>query len=185
MAHSKSGPALRRVGILAACGVLTLFAGCILDSPPPKVDTDGDGFADGVDRFPLGQDTIDTDGDRISNAYDTNPYNIQTPPTAPKVVPPPPPPTATPPSSEMDSDGDGLPDVRDPYPLGEDAYLDSDGDHIPDRRDPEPNLPSDGDSDGDGFANRDDAQPFTNNDYDLDGEKNTTDPAPFNHQVED
>lgn len=166
--------------------LVAAVVGCGDDEPRPNTtspsiqDVDGDGYANNVDWFPYGQDTRDTDGDGISNAYDSTPYNVRTTPTAPQPVSPPAQTGAAPPR-QIDNDQDGTPDRYDLYPLGEDARLDSDGDFIPDRRDPDPHLPSDGDTDGDGISNGTDASPYHNNDYDLDGHSNSSDFKPYDN----
>ena len=59
-----------------------------------------------------------------------------------------------------DSDGDGIPNRRDPTPYGANRPRDSDRDGIPDRRDPTPyGGIRPGDRDGDGVPDRRDASP--------------------------
>ncbi len=67
--------------------------------PVPTVDTDADGVADSIDAFPNDPDeTLDTDGDGLGN------------------------------NADLDDDGDGIEDVDDPTPLGDEVIADTGGD---------------------------------------------------------
>lgn len=87
--------------------LLLLFAlialiGC--SEEPPKVDTDGDGYSDDVDAFPLNAyEWADTDGDGVGDNNDAFPNDS---------------------SESLDIDGDGVGDNADncpDTPSGEDV----------------------------------------------------------------
>lgn len=107
--------------------------------------------------------------------------------------------------SPPDHDRDGLTDLADPYPAGEDRIdsdedgtfnafdsdpygqltafqlrrIDRDGDWTPDWFDETPGLNDFGDQDGDQYPNHSDPDPMDNNDLDGDGRMNNTDYNPY------
>jgi len=113
-------------------------------STPTLVDSDEDGIPDVSDLFPQdrceafdldgdGQGDagdIDRDGDGVDNRWERR---VGTDPNDPESFP-----------SEEDSDEDGVPDYRDPFPEDTTRWLDLDGDGVGDEDDP--------DDDDDGIA---------------------------------
>lgn len=134
---------------------------------PTVADTDGDGWFDGVDVFPLNpSEWLDTDGDGIGN------------------------------NSDPDDDNDGMPDVwESTYGLNPlyagDAALDADGDGLTNLREYQlgtnPSV-ADPDSDGDGILDVLDAFPLNANEWldaDGDGIGNNADPDDDNDGMPD
>lgn len=78
------------------------------ETPPPPVDSDGDGMPDSNDAFPNdATETNDSDMDGIGD------------------------------NADPDNDNDGIPDSSDTNPLENDANEDADGDGIPNQLDPD------------------------------------------------
>lgn len=92
-----------------------------------QIDTDGDGYNDGVDDFPLDPDrATDSDGDGVDDNEDLFPND---------------------PNEWSDADGDGVGDNADAFPEDSNESVDSDGDGIGNH--------ADLDDDGDGYADVD------------------------------
>jgi len=119
----------------------------LLGTDPLSFDTDGDGFSDKDDLFPTDPGAWqDTDGDGIADVYDSDrdgdgledDYESEITGTNPL---------------NPDSDGDGVIDSVDAFPLDETETLDSDSDGVGDNADAFPQSVSESaDSDGDGVG---------------------------------
>jgi len=125
----------------------------IEESNLSPMDSDGDGYSDNVDEFPLDEDEwIDTDNDGIGN------------------------------NEDIDDDNDGYSDNVDEFPLDEDEWIDTDNDGIGNNEDIDDevdnNIPGaeepQGDFDGDGIINLEDE------DDDNDGIGDNEDLGPYN-----
>ena len=105
-----------------------------------KVDTDGDGVVDLLDKFPNDpNETKDSDGDLVGDNADAFPND---------------------PEETKDSDGDKVGDNADAFPNDPTETLDSDGDGAGDNVDLDPYNGSIGaDTDRDGVADKDDVFP--------------------------
>lgn len=158
------------------------------DTAPPQ-DSDGDGVNDGSDAFPNDPtEWLDTDSDGIGNNTDSDDDNdgysdseelaAGTDPLNPNDYP----------VTQIDSDGDGVDDANDAFPLdptesvdtdgdgiGNNADNDDDGDGVNDASDAFPLNPAESvDTDGDGIGNNAD------NDDDGDGVNDANDAFPLN-----
>lgn len=133
-------------------------------------DTDGDGYIDGVDAFPLdASEWLDSDGDGCGDNTDEFPFDA---------------------SECIDTDEDGIGDNGDAFPADEDEWSDGDGDGFGDNSDDCPEtfglswIPVGcPDRDGDGFADTADAFPSDVDEWsdeDGDGYGDNSDAFPRN-----
>lgn len=127
-----------------------------------EVDSDGDGYGDDHDRFPLDPtEWVDSDIDGIGDNSDDFPND---------------------PNEWQDSDGDGVGDNSDDFPFDPNDWQDSDGDGYGDNRDVRPNDPTEwNDTDGDGYCDNTDKFPLDSNEWndtDDDGVGDNTDAFP-------
>ena len=125
-------------------------------------DSDSDGVGDNADVFPNDStETVDSDGDGVGDNSDEFPNDS---------------------SESVDSDGDGVGDNADAFPNDSSETLDSDGDGIGDNADAFPNDSTENaDSDGDGVGDNSDIFPNDANetaDSDGDGVGDSTDAFP-------
>jgi hypothetical protein len=105
-------------------GMAGLMTGCTEQEPTNNgaSDTDGDGYNDNVDLFPLDNtEWADTDGDGIGDNTDAFPQDA---------------------NETRDTDGDGVGDHADAFPENPTESRDSDGDGVGDNTDYYPNDPS-------------------------------------------
>ena len=150
---------------------------CTIEIQPiGPVDTDGDGYNDDVDAFPLNaSEWLDTDGDGTGNNADTDddgdgysdgqdafPLNasewLDTDSDGIGN------------NTDTDDDGDGYSDNQDAFPLNATEWLDTDSDGIGNN--------TDTDDDGDGYSDNQDAFPLNATEWldtDSDGIGNNTD----------
>jgi hypothetical protein len=127
------------------------------------VDTDGDGYSDSGDAFPLdATESLDSDGDGVGDNADAFPNN---------------------PDETMDSDGDNIGDNRDAFPNDANEGVDSDEDGVGNNADAFPYDANETmDSDGDGVGDNADELPFDSNetiDSDNDGTGDNSDAFPL------
>ena len=131
--------------------VFISFTGC-LDTSDEIKDTDGDGYLDNVDVFPLDStEWFDVDEDGVGDNSDVFPTDS---------------------NETHDSDNDGAGDNSDAFPLDSNETHDSDNDGVGDNSD---TFPTDSDewidSDGDGVGDNSDAFPLDSNEtHDSDGD---------------
>ena len=116
-------------------------------------DRDNDGFVNPVDDLPDNPaEWADTDEDGVGN------------------------------NTDLDDDGDGVPDLEDAFPLDASETVDSDGDGVGDNSDVYPNDPTEWtDSDGDGVGDNSDVYPNDPTEWvdsDGDGIGDNGDPFP-------
>ena len=143
-----------------------------LGTDPENPDTDGDGISDLNDPEPLEGDlNIDTDGDGIIDLFDKDDdgdgyddlleIELGSDPKDPKIIPQDTDGDFLPDAKEKelgtdindpDTDGDGIIDGEDDFPLDPTRGKDTDGDGIPDTEDP--------DDDNDGTPDNQDAFPL-------------------------
>jgi len=103
------------VGIILI--TLGLMSGCTENTQTKntKIDTDGDGYRDAVDAFPLDStEWIDSDGDGVGDNLDAFPQDA---------------------NETQDTDGDGVGDTADAFPSDPTESVDSDGDGVGDNTD--------------------------------------------------
>jgi len=100
-----------------------LMSGCTENNQhADDIDTDGDGYIDSLDAFPLDPtEWADSDGDGVGDNADAFPSD---------------------PSEWQDSDGDGVGDNADAFPSDPTEWQDSDGDGVGDTADYFPNDPT-------------------------------------------
>jgi len=136
----------------------------IIGTNATNPDTDGDGYLDGLDVFPLdGSEWLDTDGDGIGNNADTDDdndgwsdsaeYYCQTDSLDNTDVPGDNDLDGNCDYTDTDDDNDGTPDSSDDFPLDSGADTDTDGDGLPDTliSNYTGNLTEDFDDDNDGW----------------------------------
>jgi len=133
------------------------------------LDSDNDGYGDNIDVFPNNSgEWIDSDNDSVGDNSDAFPFDS---------------------TETLDSDNDGVGDNADVFPLDENEYLDSDLDGVGDNGDAFPydaNETTDSDSDGvgdnaDAFPN----DPYETTDSDGDGIGDNSDIYPYIHNFID
>jgi hypothetical protein len=103
---------------------LSLMSGCTENSPEGNIvkDTDGDGYNDTVDAFPLDStEWKDSDGDGVGDNSDAFPFDA---------------------NETKDTDGDGVGDHADAFPFNSTEWRDSDGDGVGDNADYYPYDPT-------------------------------------------
>jgi len=116
-------------------------------------DSDGDGYKDGIDAFPLDStEWLDSDGDGYGDNSDVFPQNA---------------------SEWMDTDNDSFGDNADAFPLNASEWFDSDGDEVGDNSDEFPQNASEWmDTDNDSFGDNADAFPLNASEwFDSDGDE--------------
>ena len=135
-------------------------------SPMAVIDSDGDGFHDGIDDLKFDPtENKDTDGDLVgdnADAFDDDP--TETKDTDGDLVGD---------NKDNDDDGDGYEDVSDAFPLDKNEHLDTDGDLVGNNEDE--------DDDGDGFNDLVDVFPLNKDEHkdtDEDGIGDNSDPLP-------
>ena len=171
-------------------------------------DTDGDGYSDSGDIFPVDSSQWnDTDGDGYGDAYNGNDSDIfpldasqwndtdgdgygdnpegNDPDSCPEEIGN----STYPGLGCLDSDGDGYADTLDAFPFNNLEHLDSDQDGVGDNSDEFPfNANETMDSDGDGVGDNADAFPNDASetiDSDGDGLGDNSDPNPLTHNFID